>query len=421
MNARKMIALGMLGGGFHNIPAPDAAFSFLPFTIQQDGRRFRPAPPWAINSAAPTGKAYYVSPTGLDTNDGLTIGAPLRSIKTAFLKADVDIVYALTGAYSNNFMFVQSSPTRNISFIAVGGPVYLGTFAEVVWTADGAAYKATRSNVLKVLDATNPDANGDWTALTSVADAATCQATVNSWYTDNVTLWVHTFDSRLPTTTIRPFFTSGNYVGLANTGNQVCYFENFHFEGGILGAFSLGNATNPVTAYFKDCSFKYSSANGLTSLAGGVSYLQNCTASRNVDDGFNYHKNSGAIPYGVEIDCIGRDNGVAADIDNGSSMHDGGRIVRINGEYMRNIGRNIHDVTASTASWNLGVNAHDGASAVNDCNFAVGDPAGDNAKMWLDSCISTGSATDLEIANTATGYVRNFVSGGVFIGTPTGY
>ena len=89
--------------------------------------------------------------------------------------------------------------------------------------------------------------------------------------------------------------------------------------------------------------------------------MKDCVAAKNIDDGFNYKKGAGVTPYSVEIDCIGRDNGLTGDIDNGSTMHEGGRIVRIMGEYMRNVGRNVHDIDNNSQSWNLGCNAHDSA------------------------------------------------------------
>lgn len=178
---------------------------------------------------------------------------------------------------------------------------------------------------------------------------------------------------------------------------------------------------NRPTLYAKDCSFKYAGAsNGLTSL-GAIVYLQNCIASRNYDDGFNYHAYEGYAPWAVEINCIGRRNGITSDTDNGSTIHDGGSVLRLNGEYFLNKGRNVHDVTNGTQSWNLGVYSHDSSGSPADCNFAVGTGGSDTAKMWLDCCKSDDSATDIEIATGATCYTRHLLSGGVFIGTPTAY
>ena len=47
-----------------------------------------------------TGSTYYVSPTGIDTNNGTSISTPLKTIKTALSKAVTgDVIYLLTGTY----------------------------------------------------------------------------------------------------------------------------------------------------------------------------------------------------------------------------------------------------------------------------------------------------------------------------------
>jgi hypothetical protein len=339
------------------------------------------------------------------------------------LKADVDVVSIETGYYGwTNGWSGGGTPTRSVSFIATGGRVQITTAAEgLSWAADGAAYKATRSHVLKVADATNLDAHGDFTFLTLVADAATCKATVNSWYTDATYVWVHTFDSRLPTFTVRCYFdNAGSAAQFAGNSDATCYCQDIDFEGGTSASFILGYAGRAKIGYFSNCSFKYSSTNGFQTTTGAESYHQESLSCCNGDDGFSYKGSSGLYPAVVEIDCIGRDNGLAGDIDNGSSCHDASSIVRIMGEYMRNVGRNIHDISSSNQSWNLGTTAHDSTSSVQDCNFAAGLTT-DTTKMWLDCCTSSGSATDLEESTGATLLYRDLVSNGVFVGTPGTY
>jgi len=406
--------------------SPPAGWTWsLPFTVQQKGTQFRVKSDWTIDGSKPTGKAYYVSTSGSDANDGLTAGSPLRKIYTAINKADVDVVYIAAGIFGwTNGWGGGAAEARSMSVIATGGRVVIGTFAEALsWAADGAAYKATRSHVLKVADASFPDAHGDHTFLTLVADAATCRSTTSSWYTDATYLWVHTSDSRSPDISVRCYFDNATYPAkYAGNFDGTLYCENLDFEGGSSGGFYAGYAGKTKTAYYNTCTTKYSSGNGHSAPHGGNMYLQDCVSACNLDDGYNWKYGSGVTRIKVlEINCIGRDNGLADDIDNGSSIHDGGAIVRVNGQYMRNVGRNIHDVINGTESWNLGCNVHDSTSAVNDCNFAAGTGSSDTAKMWLDGCTSSGSATDLEEAATAVLLYKNLTSEGHFVGTPSGY
>lgn len=407
----------------------DAAFSYLPFDIQKVGRSFYPGGNWTVSSLAPSGKAYYVSTTGSDANDGLTSGAPLRKIGTAYGKADVVVIYVAAGVYGNTNGLSATTVAKNISMIATGGRVVMGAFAEpgsLAFALDGTythTYKVTRSNVGAVWDVTNLDANGDYTALTLRTSAAAVEANPGSWYLDgsNV-LWIRRSDSAAVTdSNCHVMFSSSTRCLLINAG-ATCYIEGFDLEGGnAAGCVTPDKSTAAPTLYMKDCSMKYCMGGNGLSATGATVTLERCTTAKNYDDGYNYHADTGTICQAIEINCISRDNGLAGDIDNASSIHDGGAIVRIMGEYYRSVGRVIHDISSGTKSWNLGCIVHDSTSAVADCNIGVGSGAGDTAEMWLDCVTSSGSATDIEIATDAVCHIRNFIGGGVYIGSPIIY
>lgn len=392
--------------------SPPSGFTWAqPFAIYPRDGTFVASPD--ISVFAITGKTYYVSTTGNDTNDGLTPAAPLRKISTAQKKADVDVVSIAAGVYGFTNGVMLEEPVRSMSLIATGGRVVLGEFAEgLSWALDVAGsrpntWKAARSNIGAARDAAFPDANGDHTVLTLQADADAVEANAGSWYTDNTSVWVRTSDSREIDSDVRLYFSNVNFAARI-IGPLTMYWENIDFEGGNTNAamYVAANAGGAPTGYFKDCTFKYSlGADGMDS-HGGTVYCQDCEAACNYADGFTYHASLGHIAYGVEIRCTGRHNGTAGDIDNGSTMHDAGAVVRVSGEYYANIGRNVHDVNADSQSWNVGCNAHDSASGVADVNWCVGT-AGGGGEMWLDSCESSGSAVDLEIDTGATMRTRN--------------
>jgi hypothetical protein len=59
-----------------------------------------------------TGIAYYVSPTGVDTNNGKSLSAPLKTIKIALSKAVTgDVIYVMTGVYQEVFSIKQNGIT----------------------------------------------------------------------------------------------------------------------------------------------------------------------------------------------------------------------------------------------------------------------------------------------------------------------
>ncbi|MFA6204334.1 MAG: hypothetical protein WC710_14245 [Gallionella sp.] len=435
MKQTKLALFGRVSGSWKNaetVAQPDADFSYIPFDIQRHRRNFRPEPTWDIRPADPAGVAYYVSTTGDDTNDGLSAAAPLRKIGTAYAKADAAVIYVASGVYGNTNGLANYTLDKDISIIATGGAVITGGFAEpgaLTFALDGTlthTYKVTRSEVGAVWDVTNLDTNGDYTALTLQASAAAVEANPGSWYMDGTdVLWIRRSDDTSVTdTNCRIVYSSvGRTVTIS--GAITAYCEGIQFQGGNgNGCVQVDKTLAGSPTFYADrCSFTYSmGANGL-SVTGADAILKNCVAAKNYDDGFNYHIDTGTICHAIEIGCTGRNNGLVGNIDNGSTIHDGCIIVRLMGNYSHCVGRNIHDITAGTKSWNLGCYSHDSASTSSSSksNWAVGTGAGDTAIMWLDCCQSSGSVTDIEISAASTCYVRNFIGGGVYVGTPTAY
>lgn len=400
----------------------------LPFTIQQRGYQFRPAPSWNILAYAPTGKAYYVAPSGNDANDGLTLGTALRTVKAAILKADVDVIYLAAGHYNWTYGWFTATPSRSIAFYALSpGDVIISTSMDFSWALDlfyTNTYKATAASYVGwVFDASVLDGLGDYQELTARADVATVDANPGSYFWDNVglILYVRLGDDRAPDADVRAYRQYSSMK--CTTDNITLYFQDIKFEGGDYTVyFKNASAAGGLNVYALNCSFKYGVA-GCCYIHGGAAILQNCVAARSKNqDGFNYHINLTVVPKVIEIDCVGRNNGGddLDDFDNGSSMHDGGEIVRIMGEYYGNVGNNVWDVTSTTKSWNLGSVSHRSAGVANRANFAIGI-AGGGGRMWLDRVVSHSSVTDLSEDANAILYTRSCKTQGVFVGTPTEY
>jgi hypothetical protein len=396
------------------LTAPTGWTWALPFSIIKGTSRFY-AVDFDVADYAPTGKAYYVSTAGNDANDGLTAATPLRKISTAIAKGDVVVVYVASGVYGHTNGVGNESGETTVSVIATGGRVTIGSFAEgLTWALDTAGgrpntWKAGRSVISRARDAKFPNANGDHTLLTLQANADAVEAAPGSWYTDGTSCWVQTADSREIDGDVRLYFSNTDFAAKVRAENTR-YYENIDFEGGK-STLVISAAAGPLapTALFKGCTIKYGSLDGVEAHSA-TTYFQACVAACNADDGFSYHVNVGA-GHAIELDCVGRNNGATGDTDNGSTSHENIRIVRLNGQYYGNVGRNIHDVGADTKSWNLGCVAHDSASAVNDGNFAIGTSAG-GGEMWLDRCTSYGSAIDLEADTNATLHTRQCTTEG---------
>lgn len=397
-----------------NLSIPDSAFSYVPFTIERNGSTFRPKN-WDVSSLAPTGKTYYFSSSGNDSNDGLTLATAKRNLYSC--PADAVVVYLTAGHWGWTYNFRGAYPGTLMAVIGIGSVDYTNDLEYYSgWTADGNCYKYTTTRAIgDVWDALNLDANGHYSKLTLVANAATVNTTPGSWYKDgsNV-LWVRTTDSRAPDSNIRVII--GGTVGLKPGGATPYYFENINFKlnsgtGRIFRAFGNGDAASKL--YAKNCSVSYDSTStkyDLWDIDGiGTIILQGCYAEKGQLDGFNYHAQSGVIPRVIEINCSGRWCGVTGDnIDNGSTIHDAATIVRIGGEYYKTNGPTIADVN-NCRSWNLGVYARDSlaASGTSVANFFVSNTP-DGSIQWLDSCRSTGSTYDIVNVTNTTTYSRSF-------------
>lgn len=416
---------GVLGGGWKDVAVPDAAFSYVPFTIQQKGRVFRPATSFNLQTYAgiSVAKTYYVDNAATGTGTGADWTNAFTSLVTAMTQADVDRIYVKTGTYRSTTGW--SNPARSMEVIAVGGPVILDNNIGAwcgAFTAQDAHYISTvggSKTAAQILDGLNTDAFGDYTFLTLKTSAAEVDATPGSWWQTGTTLHVNTIDSRAPDANIH--ITMAGWGCTINADNITVYAEGISFYGGQRAAYIQNNSVaGGLKAYFKNCQFKYSGEtayNGIGVLGASEFILQNCLVSKNpTGDGINYHVKNGVATNAIEIDCEVRNSGDGA-ADQASTAHDGSSIVRINGKYHDVAGQCIADVGPTPGKfWLLGSELYNSTSGIG--YYAAGS-------AWLDSCYSHGNAT-YDLVNEAgiTTYIRNFIGAkGVnnIVGTLTPY
>lgn len=191
----------------------------------------------------------------------------------------------------------------------------------------------------------------------------------------------------------------------ATAQNAKIYLEKISVLGGksnVWAEDSTSYTSQKLIA--KDCKFFCASASNALSLRGVDGFFQNCECAYAKLDGFNYHKNdsannsggdnTGTLSNGLEVDCVGHDNGVTdtgtSYSDNGSTCHDGGKCVRINGIYYNNKGGNVADTSANTVSHNFGCYAFD-STAPADTNRAD-FWAQNGTEMHLYGCRSAGDS-----------------------------
>lgn len=363
-----------------------------------------------------TGKTYYVDVNnGNASNDGLSKSTALKSIAAARLKEDVSTIIVAGGFYEDQYGFNNTPasrvPSRDITIKGAPGEEVIITTARLLnWSKTSTAtnvYQSSRTQLVNVYDNMNKNEDGTMKKMKLVESIALCDSTPNSYFYDGAVVYIHTFDSRQPTKqSIIPFLDLVNFV---STGEFKIILQNLKFWGGRTGAVNVQCSTGDENPWLiaDNCEFDYSQEGngGLTSL-GYNTLLNNCKTFWNKRDGFNYHKSGTKIANGIEINCEGAYNGIGRESqqDNGSTMHDGGKVLRINGKYHHNEGPNVHDINEGMLSLNLGCESFKSLATVNDRNVCYQVETG---KMWLDSCIGYDSSISIACVNNGKLYLTN--------------
>ncbi len=365
-----------------------------------------------------TGKAYYLSPAGNDANSGLSAASPRRSLWRILQDVtDYDVIYLAAGEYDAATGWGSRTMGRAASIIATGGRAVLSRRAtSVAWAAHTVpgvwlGTPTPAAGVGVVLDARYPGPTGLPSRLTRAATLAACEATPGTYFTSGNLVYLRLSDDRAPDADVNVQLGGLN---AAVSNNVSGYFENLDFVGGNDCLLSSAAATGPArNLVFNACTFRFASAgDGLDLDGSGDVFLLDCIAEMNELDGFNYNAPSGggAGVRVAELGCIARWNGyTTSGFNNGSSFHSDTAGVSVNCLVERNQNRNIHDVFGARR-WALGCTSRDSRAVdASACNWVSGQIPGQSGEgiacqLWLDGCISAGSASDLVI--NAGGTVR---------------
>jgi hypothetical protein len=387
------------------VAQPDAVFAWMPFVVEQCGRRFRPAAGFDLltHTGLAMTKAYYVDRgTGSDANAGTSWATALKTITAAAGKTDVDVIYVRNGMYYKSECGLG---TRSLALIGdstalltsshgnyMGVPTKVDNHYEIVFT--------NYSYMSRVEDILTVDSTGRGSLLTARSTIAQVDANPGSyWYNytggASNTLYIRLADDRLPDATTVLYLDTGPFVVTAD--NRVVYLEGFRVYG---GGMTFRNAS--VVGGFKVY------AKGLYVLGAWTLHglqeciLQNCQVYA-TGDGINYDARYGVVTRAVEINVKVENTSTAAD-SQATTGHNACQIVRLNGRYGPVGGQCVGDVTGCQA-WLLGCWMTD--STVAGVGHYLG---GSGAQAWLDCCATFEiSSLDLQNEVGATTYIRNFV------------
>lgn len=433
------------GGAGVLVPAPDG-FPAVPFGANffKQGSNFTTdfIPTSSINEGDPGVKTVYVDiATGVDSNPG-TEALPYKSVYGATLANGYSITPKLlikikAGTYGVHENLNDINP-ENPNFSCVpwgtGDIIFSNEVPDRVWTlVSGAMWSCPvggfsyAENGATVWDGAFPDAWGDYGVMDPVADAATCEATPGTYFvnTPGVSVYVHTQDGRQPDSDIHVFQAwnaPGQYLNYAVlVVDLFAYFEGITFLGGNVAFSVIQNSSGVRTQIqFKDCTFKYTKGSASMYVLGPIDVaLDSCVCSNSYQDNISYQQyGSLPPPTGLEIGVESRMCGVTdtGTTDQGSTMHGGGTIVRLNGNYHHNLNDEIADVNDSFA-WNIACLCSDGRLP-NYSGFRSGNGTG-AMTTWLESCESSGNTYGIICDLPSSVFVRDFTSDAPNTGTGT--
>jgi hypothetical protein len=345
------------------------------YTIDVDPRALR----------LPTTADLWLSPAGDDAAPG-TAAAPRRSLHAALASITAPTtIHLAAGTYDDDAGWWGVTPAHDVNLIAEGGRARITLAdAELGWqpSADGPGVFAARyvPAPYAVIDGRTPGADPWLRAATSAADVA---ATPGSWFAAGGVVTVHTRDGAPPDARLQVMPAARLNARIDDPARSV-YLEGLDLEGG----YKALHVTRARRVIVVDTSFRYGASEGLSVLSTEEVLAFGAVAEANQRDGLAYSY----TPRVLEVDCTGRDNGRGgANIDNGSTVHSGGAVVRIGGFYRDNRGPNVADV-GGARSWNLGTRAGGtgATSSSQRVNFYI------DGELWL----REGSALDDDAAAT---------------------
>lgn len=296
---------------------------------------------------------YFISPTGVDANDGLTELTPKLTV-TAAITAGARLIYMMPGTYNRNtFYGTVFNPGGDLIIIGIGEVNVTSTQTGLSWTLTTSnTYVAVRTQVSNVLDFKFKNKYGFYSALKQVTSQALCEAEAGTYYTNDASVWVHTTDGRVPDTNLKVQIYINSYIA-SNVGK--IYFENIDFYDFEVRAEGTSNAS-ALEVYMKDInvpvtkkpritlSFEY---NSFRFEGFKKAVLQNCTGVESTEDIFNYH-NVLVVPNSsvMELECKAYSAGLNSPSASNqcSSIHEDLTILRINGNYFGGNNQVIADV-----------------------------------------------------------------------------
>ncbi|WP_341237842.1 hypothetical protein [uncultured Limnobacter sp.] len=369
----------------------------------------------------------YVDPVnGLDTNSG-SASSPVKTISKAVRDLGPSLVLCLPGVYKPFDFRTTDLQGNKLKIVRAVGPCTIEEDADdpnaATWTADG-TYPNTywmpltpaNKDILAVLDTSRLDEEGQPIPLAKYSSILDANASGLGWFHDTAAdrLYIRYIgNANLNTVKSRFKIVTGDAASrILVLGTKLLFEGDWQLSGVFFSPLQNAGVRPFLFCEFDPSKYRpnvrHTISHALDSL-GADTYFQNAWMHRAKGDNFHYFDSEGVKVRGVEIDCRATYAGdiatelAAPNTSNGSSMHNTGDVLRINGEYRRNYGPDVVD-TGTGESWNAGTESGPCTTSGNAYGFYTTGPV-----MRLDTCSAFGQ-DQADIAATTGGQILKFAT-----------
>lgn len=319
------------------------------------------------------------SKSGNDSNNG-SLNTPLRTIAEASRRPGVGRIWVKPGVYIERFDLRSSAAPvagglrgRPMQVLAYGDPgsvIWRAPGAqpnEMTWLPNGMLYYATPPGREMAMALVFHD-GGTAHAVQYFPSVQEANAVASGWTQDSST---GTLFIRHENRDFSQAAESGRLEIMYNRGvSNIVYGATAYLEGIVFRGDSqfqvLEEGVARPSLYARDCRWQWSSYHNFHSEGADI-VMQRCISEHSlIGDGWNYYDGSSGPSIVLEVDCVGRFNGVpqTRTFDNqrnkqGSSGHQRSIICRVNGEYYGNFGQGIADTGNGNRTWMVGTRVGD--------------------------------------------------------------
>ena len=240
--------------------------------------------------------------------------------------------------------------------------VYLTShYPNLSWTKVDNMWKASRSSVYSIFCFKNLDEFKLPKPVENKKTLEECNNEANTWYTDDIDIYINTVDGLKPDNTNYCINVSNAHFEPKLINGAKLYVENaVIMHGRSTVSCRIAGDENSLKEEFicNNVAFlggdlkanRKTQVNAMSTLNVGKTYLFNCKAAYGGEDGFNYH--FGQVPAEkrrdclvIECNCVSYGHGKYSDTNtaNASTNHNGANILRINGNYFDCTGPLVND------------------------------------------------------------------------------